>query len=320
MKKKKQKTLLIVFALLVIVILGVGTFYFYSQNKKLNQEVTTLNSKIDSNSKTVYVATKDIEPGEVISIDGDEPNVEQQPVLSGLDAYKYITDDDLGKKATIKIESGDPVMCTMVTDSEITADSRKLEMAAVELATNQADYDVVDVRILFPDGSDYIVLSKVEMTDIDMEQNIFTGVLNEEEILRYSCAVVDAYKHTGTKLYTTKYVESSLQDEATPTYPVSDVTRELVQSDPNITSIAETTLNASARLSLEERLGLVTEEQQQAIESNMTTEQGKRAAVVSNKINEQKEQESMDGIDMTDTSTDDASTDTTDTSDTSTAQ
>ncbi len=320
MRKKKQKTLLIVFALLVIVILGVGTFYFYSQNKKLNQEVTTLNSKIDSNSKTVYVATKDIEPGEVISIDGDEPNVEQQPVLSGLDAYKYITDDDLGKKATIKIESGDPVMCTMVTDSEITADSRKLEMAAVELATNQADYDVVDVRILFPDGSDYIVLSKVEMTDIDMEQNIFTGVLNEEEILRYSCAVVDAYKHTGTKLYTTKYVESSLQDEATPTYPVSDVTRELVQSDPNITSIAETTLNASARLSLEERLGLVTEEQQQAIESNMTTEQGKRAAVVSNKINEQKEQESMDGIDMTDTSTDDASTDTTDTSDTSTAQ
>lgn len=320
MKKKKQKTLLIVLALLVIVILGVGTFYFYSQNKKLNQEVTTLNSKIDSNSKTVYVATKDIEPGEVISIDGDDPNVEQQPVLSGLDAYKYITEDDLGKKATIKIESGDPVMCTMVTDSEITADSRKLEMAAVELATNQADYDVVDVRILFPDGSDYIVLSKVEMTDIDMEQNIFTGVLNEEEILRYSCAVVDAYKHTGTKLYTTKYVESSLQDEATPTYPVSDVTRELVQSDPNITSIAETTLNASARLSLEERLGLVTEEQQQAIESNMTTEQGKRAAVVSNKINEQKEQESMDGIDMTDTSTDDASTDTTDTSDTSTAQ
>lgn len=320
MKKKKQKTLLIVLALLVIVILGVGTFYFYSQNKKLNQEVTTLNSKIDSNSKTVYVATKDIEPGEVISIDGDDPNVEQQPVLSGLDAYKYITEDDLGKKATIKIESGDPVMCTMVTDSEITADSRKLEMAAVELATNQADYDVVDVRILFPDGSDYIVLSKVEMTDIDMEQNIFTGVLNEEEILRYSCAVVDAYKHTGTKLYTTKYVESSLQDEATPTYPVSDVTRELVQSDPNITSIAETTLNASARLSLEERLGLVTEEQQQAIESNMTTEQGKRAAVVSNKINEQKEQESMDGVDMTDTSTDDASTDTTDTSDTSTAQ
>lgn len=320
MKKKKQKTLLIVLALLVIVILGVGTFYFYSQNKKLNQEVTTLNSKIDSNSKTVYVATKDIEPGEVISIDGDDPNVEQQPVLSGLDAYKYITDEDLGKKATIKIESGDPVMCTMVTDSEITADSRKLEMAAVELATNQADYDVVDVRILFPDGSDYIVLSKVEMTDIDMEQNIFTGVLNEEEILRYSCAVVDAYKHAGTKLYTTKYVESSLQDEAIPTYPVSDVTRELVQSDPNITSIAETTLNASARLSLEERLGLVTEEQQQAIESNMETEQGKRAAVVSNKINEQKEQESMDGVDMTDTSTDDASTDTTDTSDTSTAQ
>ena len=320
MKKKKQKTLLIVLALLVIVILGVGTFYFYSQNKKLNQEVITLNSKIDSNSKTVYVATKDIEPGEVISIDGDDPNVEQQPVLSGLDAYKYITDEDLGKKATIKIESGDPVMCTMVTDSEITADSRKLEMAAVELATNQADYDVVDVRILFPDGSDYIVLSKVEMTDIDMEQNIFTGVLNEEEILRYSCAVVDAYKHAGTKLYTTKYVESSLQDEATPTYPVSDVTRELVQSDPNITSIAETTLNASARLSLEERLGLVTEEQQQAIESNMETEQGKRAAVVSNKINEQKEQESMDGVDMTDTSTDDASTDTTDTSDTSTAQ
>lgn len=320
MKKKKQKTLLIVLALIVIVILGVGTFYFYSQNKKLNQEVTTLNSKIDSNSKTVYVATKDIEPGEVISIDGDDPNVEQQPVLSGLDAYKYITDEDLGKKATIKIESGDPVMCTMVTDSEITADSRKLEMAAVELATNQADYDVVDVRILFPDGSDYIVLSKVEMTDIDMEQNIFTGVLNEEEILRYSCAVVDAYKHAGTKLYTTKYVESSLQDEATPTYPVSDVTRELVQSDPNITSIAETTLNASARLSLEERLGLVTEEQQQAIESNMETEQGKRAAVVSNKINEQKEQESMDGVDMTDTSTDDASTDTTDTSDTSTAQ
>ena len=71
--------------------------------------------------------------------------------------------------------------------------------------------------------------------------------------------MVDAYTTTGTRLYTTRYVESNIQETATPTYPVSEVTKQLIAEDPNVVTVASETLNTSARLELESRLGLLTD-------------------------------------------------------------
>ena len=45
--------------------------------------------------------------------------------------------------------------------------------------------------------------------------------LSEDEILAMSCAIVEAYRINGSKLYATKYVEPGMQDAAIPTYPIN---------------------------------------------------------------------------------------------------
>jgi hypothetical protein len=67
-------------------------------------------------------------------------------------------------------------------------------------------------------------------------------------------ATIDAYKVSGTYIYTTRYVEPNLQTESTPNYVVRPEVIDLINSDPNILSIAKETLNLDARISLEQRL------------------------------------------------------------------
>lgn len=67
--------------------------------------------------------------------------------------------------------------------------------------------DLVDVRISFPNGEDYIVISHKEIINVD-EKGIVLRV-NEEEILKMSSAQIDVNKYEGTKIYAVKYVSDS---------------------------------------------------------------------------------------------------------------
>lgn len=274
-QRKKQKTILtictVVILFLVVVVL-VGVF----EIKTLRDTNTSLTSEMTQNQQTVYVATRLIERGEKLIAEGNDANVELQNIYTGLEPFNYITKEQIGNVATVDISEGVPVMYVMVAEKNITNDSREFEISAVNLTTDQDEYDMVDVRILFPDGSDYIVLSKKEVTQVDLSSCIFTTILNEEEILRYSCAIVDAYTTTGARLYTTRYVESSLQNASVPNYPVREVTRLLLQSDPNVVTTAAETLNAEARISLERRLGDLTAEELDAVSTNFENEQVKK--------------------------------------------
>jgi hypothetical protein len=103
-----------------------------------------------------------------------------------------------------------------------------------------------------------------------LESNVFTTECNEEEILRFSSAIVDAYTTTGAYIYTTKYIAVDAQEDATPNYPVRAETLELIQSDPNVLTTAINTLNLSARLSLESRLSGLTQEELEAVASGLS--------------------------------------------------
>lgn len=222
-KKKRTKTLITLAVIAFVAIVGVA-IYEYTQINSLNESNAALQGTIDANTQTVYVATAYIEKGEVIS----SANVEMQPICTGLEAYNYISSEDLGTTAVVDIDAGTPVMTSMVTTVEVSNDLRDYEIAAVNLVTTQDVNDVIDVRITFPDGSDFIVLSQKTIRDIDLENCVFSTYLNEEEILRFTCAMVDAYTTTGARLYTTRYIESNIQNSAIPTYPVSEVVKELI--------------------------------------------------------------------------------------------
>lgn len=130
--------------------------------------------------------------------------------------------------------------------SIVTADVRKQEYNAVILPIDLATGDYVDIRVQLPSGQDFIVLSKkaVEIPIVEGMDSADTIWMNlsEDEILSMSCAIVEAYRINGTKIYATKYTDPGMQEAATPTYPLNAETVSLIQSDPNVTSVAQKSL------------------------------------------------------------------------------
>lgn len=117
-------------------------------------------------------------------------------------------------------------------------DVRKQEYNVVVLPTDLTTGDYIDIRALFPNGQDFIVVSKKEVSipnvsGVDSDDTIWIN-LSEDETLHMSCAIIDVAQVKGAKLYATKYTEAGMQQAATPTYIVNGSTTNLLQADPNI--------------------------------------------------------------------------------------
>ncbi len=246
---------LIFIALIVVIILGKKKL----DNTKAELDATVL--ELTENQRLVYVASRPITKGEKLT----DENVMQQQIYSGLPDSSYMQADQLGQTVTVDVSMNDPIMSNMITSVEVTKDLRWYEVAVANLMLTQKNYDVVDVRIMFPNGEDYTVLSKKTITDLLLDTNIFTVQANEDEIMRMASAIIDAYTTTGARIYTTKYIESNIQDEAIPNYPVKPETLDLINNDPNILAQAIETLNLRARNDLDRRLSGLSEEQLEAV-------------------------------------------------------
>ena len=66
--------------------------------------------------------------------------------------------------------------------------------------------------------------------------------LTEEETINMSCAIIDAFKIKGSKLYVDKYAEPGMQEAATPTYPVNYDVLQLINGNPNMVEEARNAL------------------------------------------------------------------------------
>lgn len=264
-RKKKNLKIVTIFLVIFILLFAATAFIMILEKQKLDEYETTisdLTSLINSNTQFVYVATEDLTAGTVLE---DGVNVTLQENVTALPASMYMQYEDLGKILTVDVDTYMPIMANMVTDELFEADTREMEIGVATLMLDQAINDYVDIRILFPDGSDYIVVPKLKVKSLFLENNLFYANMDEDEIITLSSATIDAYMVTGTKIYLTRYVESNLQDEAQANYPVRQETLNLMATDPNILKRAEATLNAQARAELEGRLAMLTEEQLQAV-------------------------------------------------------
>ena len=265
MKRKKRNRMLIMIVVIVLLALIICSFFEYSKIQDLKAANTMYQTELSNNQQTVYVAADLINAGDIVTDTGENANVEKQTVYTGLESYNYITESEMNTRAKVDIAAGVPVMYNMVTDVVVDNDTRDYEISVANLTTDQKENDVVDIRVIFPNGEDYVILSKKQITNLNLENCVFTSQLNEEEILRFASAIVDAYMTTGARIYTTRYVEENIQETSTPNYPVRETTIALINSDPNVVTKATETLNLEARLSLEQRLGTLTEDELDAV-------------------------------------------------------
>lgn len=264
MRKNKLK-LLISILVAVSIILCACIAIIIVGKKALDEkqvQINDLSYEMDANKQIVYVAMDQISAGETLE---EGKNIMLQEIYTGLESEYYMTEDMLGGIATIDMMPLQPVMSDMVTSLQITEDTREAEIVVASLMTDQKEYDYVDIRIMFPTGEDYTVLTKKSVHNLNFDNNLFFTYLNEDEILRLASATIDAFTISGTYIYTVRYVEPSLQKEAIPNYVVRPEVIDLINTDPNILSIAKDTLNLQARIDLEGRLRGLSEDALKAV-------------------------------------------------------
>lgn len=235
-RKSRNSFLLGMLLMLVIAAIVVGILFMQIMNMKNEQEQTA------AASKTVYAVKSNIKSGQPIT----SADLVAQTVVTNLSTSEIATAANLTENTVAKIDLGQGTILTqsmIVESDESVQDSLRIqELNMLSLPADLETNDYVDIRLVFPNGQDYIVISKKRVIQ-STETTIFVK-LSEEEILTMSNAIVESYITEGSLLYATKYVDPGIQNASVPTYTVSKEVLDLIDTNSNITVDAKNALYA----------------------------------------------------------------------------
>lgn len=238
--KKSTKRSIVSLLLIVCIVSAVASvFGFYIiKSFQLDCEVRMRQQEaaMQQHTKAVYIASRQIRAGEPI----DESMLESREVICAQDSELLFTSEDVGKIALIDISAGTYLIKDLICQTEVVDEYREVCYQSIRLTENIKNYDVVDVRIRYPNGEDYIVLTGKTICLDESSYGKCYLQLNEEEILMMSAAMYDTEIYRGTEIYTSRYIEPILQTRSLVTYLPNAELRKLIQESPNIIKMTAT--------------------------------------------------------------------------------
>lgn len=194
------------------------------------QQILQLQQEKELNSREVWVASRRIGVGNVLAA-GDLKAV---PMPATLVPSGILTDREaiLGKRAKVELEPGTPMLASLLQEGQpVPKDVRLKEFQVIQLPSNLKAEQFIDVRIGFPTGEDFVLLSKKQVRQL--AGNVVWLELSELDLLQTSSAIIDAYLH-GARLYALPYIEPGLQEAAIVNYPANPKVMDLMEIDPNL--------------------------------------------------------------------------------------
>lgn len=184
-----------------------------------------------------FVLTKDVTAGEELTADMFRAQRVQSE--EDLSAAQSLTQENLlGKRLKVSLTKGAALSADVVYEgAPITDDERQVELRELDLPQTLREDEFVDIRIVFPNGEDYLVVGHKRVYRIirDDEGEVLALQIRllEEELLRYQAACVDTKTYQDTRLYAVQYT-GEFQSAAQAYYPVNRAVFRLLQWDPNI--------------------------------------------------------------------------------------
>lgn len=202
-KKKTIQGILMGASVGIVVAFGVSVFSFFTI--KSYKDGTNKNY-VKNYTTPVVVLKRNVVQGEIITADMIETvNVNNATVPTGVVTSASV----VGLTAKYNIAAKVPITGDMVSEEVVAADVRDVEINTVLMPSDLVEGDVVDVRIMFPNGTDYIVLAQKSIDKI--YDTTFWMKLSEDEIQLLNGAIVDSYLNSGAKLYALRYTDSDAQ-------------------------------------------------------------------------------------------------------------
>lgn len=252
-KSNKQRIFIIigsVASLITVVLLNLN--YLRGIQGDYKDKINALTMEYKSKEVRVYQAKEHILAGSVLTPD----NVLERTVVSDQSSNYYMTSENIGNVALVDMKEGTWIYKDMLRKDTIPDNIREVEYSTFFIGNNVNQNDYFDLHIQYPNGEDYIVLSKSLIKRIDQTNQYLYLWLSPEEIFNISGAIVDCYLNEGGRLYSVKYIEPTIQKASFLTYtPNTDIIN-LMKRDPNIVNTAINALNEQVRMELEERLYL----------------------------------------------------------------
>ena len=259
-----------------LLLLIAAIFYYQDQQDRLREELRQeyeLQMKeqqtIQQAAKVrIVVASRMISAGATLA--AEDVKTVEIPAEQSAFAVKELG-QAVGKISKIELQPGTPILPSMLfEDLPLARDIRLQEFNVFQLPTNLHQGQFVDVRINFPTGEDYIVLSKKKVQELS--GTIVWTTMNETEILMASSAIIDAYLQ-GAKLYALTYVDPGMQEAAVANYPANPKVLDLMEQDPNILEEAKTALARQLRVTLDKNLGAMSDANKLKVMSGSITVQ-----------------------------------------------
>lgn len=224
--KKKMITVGVVAFVLPCVIFG-AIFGVYSSKKKA--EIEALNAKV-ADSKRYGFAT-DLPINHVVTeqdlllVDIKEVSAPFNSFTEGMtnladpatgsnklvDSIEFL----VGKKLKIPVSEKTIAIDSMFFDDkdEVKVDVRSKEYNSIVLPSDLGVGDVVDIRITYPTGEDFIVLVAKEIKKMgsSADSNTVFFDMTEEEMHQLGSALIESYISSSIKVYAVKYVNPNQQ-------------------------------------------------------------------------------------------------------------
>lgn len=246
--QRRARTSFIMGFLVALIIGAIAVGALLMKIKSINEAKEAL----EALQKKVYVATEDLESGQEVTLDDFTMGTVQTTVDSTLmlsaDDFEFTNEngeivpktDDEGNPVSKKLISKIAVPAgTIITkdmleesDDQLEASERIQEFNMILLPSQLKNGQYIDIRITYPNGQDFIVLSKKKV--LGTNATTIWLKLNELELSLMNNAIVESYRLTGAKFYALPYIEAGRQKEATPTYVASADASGLMARNPNI--------------------------------------------------------------------------------------
>lgn len=233
------------------------------------RQIQQLKNEQQQNSRNVWMTAKTIPSGVALQAD----DLKAVPLPVSLVPSGVITDREsiIGKHAKIELAPGTPLLASLLYEGQpVPKDLRIQEFQVIQLPSNLKPDQYIDVRISFPTGEDFVLLSKKKVKALS--GTVVWLELDEMDILQTSSAVIDAYLQ-GARLYALPYIEPGLQDAAIVNYPANPKVLDLMAADPNLLEIAKIELAQALRKTLDDNLKAVSESDKLRVISGRVTVQ-----------------------------------------------
>lgn len=233
------------------------TIFFTMENLAVRQQVEEYQRNEEKTEHGVlYILNTKKERGEVL----EQQDITAVEVNGELSEIRTVTLDQLiGKQIRSSAEAGTMISEELLSEETLPEeDQRKLELNYIRIPELLNQGELIDIRVHFENGEDYIVTGKKKVLTLQREDGYGTRGLieiqvSEEEILKLASVKADYDWYENTLIYAVIYADEG-QAEAMDTYPVNMDVYTLSRWDPNVIKRVMTAENQEKRQVLEENL------------------------------------------------------------------